>query len=409
VATTAAGAPQSGDNKQNLVAPALPSAPASVPVPVPAATASATPTDSKEDAKFDQELFSLAWTLAHLAGNLIRFAVTRPKTIQSKSSAVDNVTETDVACEKLIIDAVRKRFPTHLFIAEESHKSDSYVVSDTPTWLIDPIDGTTNFMHGLPFVCVSIGVMVNKRIRCGVVHAPLLHETFHAIHGCGSWVTAVLPPPSLDVASTIIPPIPNYSVLASVAAQASTSSSAAAKASAAVSMPPVASASLIKEMGVIFNGSLVAGIRRLAVSGVEKVENAAFICEFGYERTAYGADMIFGVCRALLVLGVHAVRSFGSCALNTCMVASGRADCYWEGKDTIRGPKPWDVAAVSVIVNEAGGTLVDTDGSAFSLWTGRLLVAGSASLAAKIVTIKKTSDQTVTKQHTDAEANAKSK
>ncbi len=64
-----------------------------------------------------------------------------------------------MACEKLIIDAIRARYPTHEFVAEESHKSEgSYSYSDVPTWIIDPIDGTTNFMHGMPFgMCVSVG------------------------------------------------------------------------------------------------------------------------------------------------------------------------------------------------------------------------------------------------------------
>jgi 3'-phosphoadenosine 5'-phosphosulfate (PAPS) 3'-phosphatase len=99
-------------------------------------------------------VLELAVALAKQAGVVIADAVNRPRTFATKSSIIDCVTETDEQCEKIIIANIRSLFPTHKFIAEESYKGDGeYDISDHPTWLIDPIDGTNNFVHGLHYVC----------------------------------------------------------------------------------------------------------------------------------------------------------------------------------------------------------------------------------------------------------------
>ena len=74
-------------------------------------------------------------------------------------------------------------FQNHKIIGEET--SNKPELTDSPTWVIDPVDGTTNFVSGSPYVAVCIGFMVNKKIQCGVVYNPILDECFAGRLGCG--------------------------------------------------------------------------------------------------------------------------------------------------------------------------------------------------------------------------------
>ena len=85
--------------------------------------------------------------MARAAGNAIRKAFEQPKRVENKSCAQDLVTETDRAVESLIRDLLHQHFPTHGFIGEESHVMGTGIPDD-PTWIVDPVDGTTNFIHG---------------------------------------------------------------------------------------------------------------------------------------------------------------------------------------------------------------------------------------------------------------------
>nr|XP_046264170.1 inositol monophosphatase 1 isoform X2 [Scatophagus argus]XP_046264171.1 inositol monophosphatase 1 isoform X2 [Scatophagus argus] len=106
----------------------------------------------------------------------------------TKSSSVDLVTQTDQKVEQLIIQSVKKKFPTHRFIGEESVAAgEPCLLTDDPTWIIDPIDGTTNFVHGFPFVAVSIGFTVNKQMQFGVVFSCLEDKMFTARRGKGAF------------------------------------------------------------------------------------------------------------------------------------------------------------------------------------------------------------------------------
>ena len=118
--------------------------------------------------------------------------------LESKGSVatetVDLVTATDKACEDLIIGTIKERFPDHAFIGEESSftgpgggpPNGPLELSDTPTWIIDPLDGTTNFVHGYPLVTVSIGLAVGKKLVLGVVYNPLMDELCSAVTGRGT-------------------------------------------------------------------------------------------------------------------------------------------------------------------------------------------------------------------------------
>ncbi len=97
----------------------------------------------------------------------------------------DYVTEIDKRCENLIIEAIRRNFPDHHIMAEETA---SEGLQPGYTWVIDPVDGTTNFIHGFPFVAVSIAVCLEKRPVLGFVLDPVRNELFSARRGAGAWL-----------------------------------------------------------------------------------------------------------------------------------------------------------------------------------------------------------------------------
>ncbi|RVW87198.1 Inositol monophosphatase 3 [Vitis vinifera] len=102
---------------------------------------------------------------------------------------VDLVTETDKACEDLIFNHLQQHYPEHKLIGEETTAAcGTMELTDSPTWIVDPLDGTTNFVHGFPFVCVSIGLTIGKVPAVGVVYNPILDELFTAIRGKGAFL-----------------------------------------------------------------------------------------------------------------------------------------------------------------------------------------------------------------------------
>uniref|UniRef100_A0A1A8BH78 Inositol monophosphatase 1 n=1 Tax=Nothobranchius kadleci TaxID=1051664 RepID=A0A1A8BH78_NOTKA len=111
-----------------------------------------------------QTVMDYAVAVARKAGEVVQAALAGDRKVMTKSSAVDLVTQTDQKVEKLIIQSVKEKFPTHRFIGEESVAAgEACELTNEPTWIIDPIDGTTNFVHSFPFVAVSIGFSVNKQ------------------------------------------------------------------------------------------------------------------------------------------------------------------------------------------------------------------------------------------------------
>lgn len=93
--------------------------------------------------------------------------------------------------EKFIHESVAHKYPTHAFIGEESYSAGSsrdYLVTEAPTWIVDPLDGTVNFTHGFPMFCVSIALSVRRRPVIGVIYAPLLNQLFSACKGKGAWL-----------------------------------------------------------------------------------------------------------------------------------------------------------------------------------------------------------------------------
>ena len=123
-----------------------------------------------------------------LAGSLIREGFGKQFKIDFKTNEINLVTEIDTASEKLITDFIKKKFPSHNILAEESgetHNSSEYL------WVIDPLDGTTNFAHGLPIFAVSIGLQKNGETIAGVVYDVMQDIVYAAEKGSGATANSV--------------------------------------------------------------------------------------------------------------------------------------------------------------------------------------------------------------------------
>ncbi len=101
----------------------------------------------------------------------------------TKSHRVDFVTAYDIKSEEILVSYIRERYPTHSILGEEGCSIDG---CDDYTWVIDPIDGTTNYAHGFPFFCISIALKYRCENVLGVVYAPMLNYLFTAIKGQGA-------------------------------------------------------------------------------------------------------------------------------------------------------------------------------------------------------------------------------
>ncbi len=120
------------------------------------------------------------------AGDLIRRHIGQVAgSMVSAKGPSDYVTEIDKNCERLITDAIRNNFPDHHIMAEETANEG---LQPGYTWVIDPLDGTTNFIHGFPFVAVSVAVCLDKKPVLGYVLDPVRNELFSAKKGMGAWL-----------------------------------------------------------------------------------------------------------------------------------------------------------------------------------------------------------------------------
>lgn len=126
--------------------------------------------------------------LALLAGQELRKQRQSSLTVESKSQPRELVTEADRAAESIVVGGLQQAFPEHGILAEEGVLTTQGKASNDSEWLwiIDPLDGTTNFVHGLPFYCVAIALAFQGDPVVGVVHAPALGETFIATRGGGA-------------------------------------------------------------------------------------------------------------------------------------------------------------------------------------------------------------------------------
>ena len=126
-----------------------------------------------------------AVTAAKAAAAVIREgATTRATLVVERKNTNDFVSAVDRSAEIAIIDHLAARFPDHAIKAEESGEAGH----SSHTWLIDPLDGTTNFLHGFPHYCVSIAIRIGATVMAGVVHDPTSRRMFTAIRGRGAFL-----------------------------------------------------------------------------------------------------------------------------------------------------------------------------------------------------------------------------
>ncbi|XP_060076388.1 inositol monophosphatase 1-like [Ylistrum balloti] len=261
-----------------------------------------------------QDYLKTAVEVARVAGNMVKKAYYVDKSVVTKESFADLVTETDQAVERKIIESLEKKYPTHKFIGEESvAEGKKCEWTDTPTWIIDPIDGTSNFVHSIPYNCVCIGLGINRKIVLGVVFLPVTDQMYTAVKGQGAFCND----------------------------------------------------------------------KRLSVSNTSDLKNAVVYTEAGNSRQP---DTVLTKIENMknIVFASHGIRCFGSAAVNMCMVAQGSGDAYIE-----YGIHVWDIAAAGIIVEEAGGVLMDPTGSEVDYLSRGILCASSASVATSISKIIK--------------------
>ena len=127
----------------------------------------------------------IAIKAAHSAGRLILQKIDDKK-IDHKGTFNNLVTDADKAAEAIILELIKKEFPADEFLAEESGESGKK--GTNRRWLVDPIDGTTNFAHNYPFFCVSIALEEAGKLKMGVVFNPVADELFWAEEGKGAWL-----------------------------------------------------------------------------------------------------------------------------------------------------------------------------------------------------------------------------
>ena len=249
-------------------------------------------------------LLNIAVRAARAAGEVIIRSLNRLEslTITSKGRN-DFVSEVDHAAEAEIIKLIRKNYPSHAFLAEESGRAGD---SDT-VWIIDPLDGTTNFLHGFPTFAVSIACQVRGKLEHGVVYDPISQEIFSASRGGGA---------HLDN-------------------------------------------------------------RRIRVSKQRGLEGALIGTGFPYRANAKYMDSYLAMLRAVME-NTAGVRRPGSAALDMAYVAAGRTDGFWE-----IGLSPWDTAAGTLLIQEAGGRIGTLTGGEYT--QGGNVLAGSPKVYAALL------------------------
>ncbi len=236
----------------------------------------------------------IAVSAAKEAGLILKKKLPRKRKIAYKG-VVNLVTEMDLYAEKMITSFIKKHFPEHNILAEEKFNWQG----DSPyRWIIDPLDGTTNYAHGFPIFCVSIALEKNKEVILGVIYDPMREELFIAEKGKGAKL----------------------------------------------------------------NG------QKIHVSAISKLSSSLLATGFPYDLRESSKNN-FDHFRNF-ALRVHAVRRTGSAALDLCYVAAGRFDGFWEMK-----LGPWDFAAGSLIVKEAGGKVTDFTGQPLQLNSSHVLAS----------------------------------
>ena len=272
------------------------------------------------------DLLAIAVAAALEAGDLLASQEGRVAVAATKSSPTDVVTEMDRRAEELIRARILAARPNDAILGEEGGQVDG--AADAPVrWVVDPLDGTVNYLYGLHDWAVSIAAEVDGEITIGAVYAPMQGELFTAVRGEGAWLE----------------------------------SSHRANSHGAKSPARGQSAELESVFGRV----------PLRCGPGVPLDRALVATGFGYtaeRRTAQGE-----ILAALLPL-IRDIRRNGAASVDLCAVAANRVDAYYE-----RGLNYWDYAAGALIAAEAGAAVGDTRGGPPS--TAMTVVAGPALFA----------------------------
>ena len=281
----------------------------------------------------DLEKYTLAvCEIARQAGAYIR-EERRKFSLDSveRKHAHDYVSYVDKGSERLIVSALRELLPEAGFITEEgtaeARSEECGVRSEELLWVVDPLDGTTNFIHQYAPYAVSIALLQGKTVLIGVVYEICADECFYAWQGGGAWLCG---------------------------------------------MRNVECGTRSEECGV--------RSERLHVSS-QKMQDALLCLQFPYNSDAYKPVMKRLIDR--LYGHVGSIRACGSAAMALCQVAAGRLDGYAE-----QYIGQWDYMAGSLIVMEAGGTVTDYSGS-LDFTQGNSVVATNGVIQQDFLTVIK--------------------
>ncbi|XP_055387915.1 uncharacterized protein LOC129616329 [Condylostylus longicornis] len=138
-----------------------------------------------------QEIFELAEKLVLKAGIIMLEGFSKPKMdFKCKNAFYDLVTTYDKKIEEMFVNGIKASYQNHKFIGEEQCAEAKVMpeLTDSPTWIIDPIDGTTNFIKKIPHACISVALAINKEIVIGIVYNPMLNELFTARKNIGAFL-----------------------------------------------------------------------------------------------------------------------------------------------------------------------------------------------------------------------------
>ncbi len=241
-----------------------------------------------------QTALDVAIDAAKKAGRVMRDRYEDKSVSVEHKGTINLVTEVDIECERLIVEAISKKYPDHAILAEEGtdiQKGADYM------WIIDPVDGTTNYAHGFPMFASSIGLTHKGDVVMGAAYDPLRDELFTATKGGGAFL----------------------------------------------------------------NG------KSISVSGVDNLDNALLATGFPYDIRTTRANLDNF---SRVALHCQAIRRAGAAVLDLCYTACGRFDGFWE--QTLRA---WDMAAATLIVEEAGGIVTDMKGKKLDLFQGTICAA----------------------------------
>jgi myo-inositol-1(or 4)-monophosphatase len=133
------------------------------------------------------EFIQIGAAAALKAGVLLRERLNTRFSVEQKD-VINLVTEVDLAAEELIVSRIHEKFPDHAILAEEGHGGGE---NASVRWIIDPLDGTTNYTHGYPVFSVSIGLEIDGEVEWGLVYDPTRDEYFTARRGAGAWLNGV--------------------------------------------------------------------------------------------------------------------------------------------------------------------------------------------------------------------------